>query len=99
MKLDLQQHDTGTVLPIKALPGSSKNELRGIHDGRLKVCVTQIAEKGKANKAIIRFIASILDLPRGDVSIVSGHSSNEKQLLLKNINPQDVTSQLSNFLN
>ena len=41
----------GTQLGIKALPGSRRNGITGVHDGLLKVAVTQVAEKGKANAA------------------------------------------------
>ena len=79
------------------MPGARKNELRGVHDGRLKVCVTQVAEKGKANKAITRFVADLLDLPRGDVLIMSGATASEKQLLLRNIKPNEVRPRLANY--
>lgn len=98
MSLDLRKHDEGTLLPVKAMPGARKNELRGIHDGRLKVCVTQVAEKGKANKAITQFIAKLLDLPRGDILVVSGQTSSEKQILLRNIKLEDVKHRLSNLI-
>ncbi len=53
--IDLQPHAEGVILPVRAQPGSRRNELRGEQDGMLKVCVTQSPEKGKANKALGRY--------------------------------------------
>ena len=52
--LALEPHPDGTILPVRAQPGARRNEIRGVQDGMLKVCVTQSPEKGKANKAIVR---------------------------------------------
>ena len=48
----LEPHAAGTILPVRAQPGARRNEIRGEQDGMLKVSVTQVAEKGKANKLI-----------------------------------------------
>ena len=46
----IEPHAEGAVVPIKALPGSRQNGVRGEHAGELKVSVTQVAEKGKATR-------------------------------------------------
>ncbi len=53
----LEPHPDGTILPVRAQPGARRNEIRGVQDGMLKVCVTQSPEKGKANKAVIELLA------------------------------------------
>jgi hypothetical protein len=60
--ISLEPHPDGVILPVRAQPGSRKNELRGEHEGMLKVCVTQAPEKGKANKAVAEFLAKSLGL-------------------------------------
>ena len=47
--IELTEHSEGVVLPVRAQAGASKNGIRGEQNGMLKVSVTQIAEKGKAN--------------------------------------------------
>jgi uncharacterized protein YggU (UPF0235/DUF167 family) len=42
----LETHPEGVILPVRAQPGSRKNELKGEQAGALKVAVTQVAEKG-----------------------------------------------------
>ena len=54
--ISLESHADGTILPVRAQPGARRNEIRGVQDGTLKVCVTQSPEKGKANKAVIELL-------------------------------------------
>lgn len=77
-ELDLQEVDSDVLLPVKAQPGSRKNELRGVNAGRLKVCVTQIAEKGKANKAIIKFLSKSLGISASRVQLIQGELTSQK---------------------
>lgn len=60
--INLVQTDEGIVLPVKAHAGARKNGITGEHAGALKVSVTQAPEKGKANKALAKVIASDLGL-------------------------------------
>lgn len=90
MDLKLRETDEGVVMAVKASPGSRKNEIRGVIDGQLKVCVTVAAEKGKANKAIVSFLAKQLKLAKSDVEIVAGHSSSSKKLLCRGISAKQI---------
>ena len=60
--IELTEHPEGVVLPVRAQAGASKNGIRGEQNGMLKVSVTQVAEKGKANKALAETIAKGLGL-------------------------------------
>ncbi|MBC8378073.1 MAG: DUF167 domain-containing protein, partial [Planctomycetes bacterium] len=44
-------------LTVKVVPGSSRTEIAGTLDGMLKIRVAAPPEKGKANKALLAFIA------------------------------------------
>ena len=50
------------VLAVRAFPGAKRNEIRTVSDDFLKVSVTQIPEKGKANEAIRKQIIKSLNL-------------------------------------
>ena len=53
MQIHFRTTESGVEFPVKASPGSRKNEIRGVINGALKGSVTAPAEKGKANAAII----------------------------------------------
>ncbi|PIP03544.1 MAG: hypothetical protein COW18_01810 [Zetaproteobacteria bacterium CG12_big_fil_rev_8_21_14_0_65_54_13] len=72
----------GLYLNIHAQPGARKPQLRGMHGDAVKIAVAEAAQDGKANEAIIRFVASALDLARADVEVASGHTSRRKRLFL-----------------
>ena len=75
----------GIVLAVRALPGSKKNEVRGIQDGALKVCVTQAPEKGRANKAIRKQLAESLNLRASQIELISGETDSRKKFLLRDV--------------
>ncbi len=77
----------GSVVPLLVTAGSSRNALQGEHDGRVKVCVTALAEKGKANVAACELLAHKLGIKPSQVSILSGHTSRRKEVLVERVPP------------
>lgn len=75
----------GVVLPVQAQPGARRNGLVGLHGGRLKVAVTQVAEKGKANQALARLIADELGLSKSQVSLIAGEAAARKEFLIAGV--------------
>ncbi|MDX8413887.1 MAG: DUF167 domain-containing protein [Mariprofundales bacterium] len=73
----------GLYLRVHAQPGARKIGVRGLHGDAVKIAVREVAESGKANKAIALFVAKALGLARCDVTVVSGHTSRAKRLLLR----------------
>jgi hypothetical protein len=65
-------------LRIKAIPSSSKDCIAGWLEDTLKVKVKAPAEKGKANKAIIKVLEKALNLPKGSIHISNGTTSSRK---------------------
>jgi uncharacterized protein (TIGR00251 family) len=69
----------GTLLSLRVTPRASKNELVGVmSDGTVKVRLTAPPLEGKANAALLKFLAKILDIPISRLEIVSGSSAREK---------------------
>jgi len=81
--LEITETELGLVLKIKVIPGSKSNQIRGQHDRRLKIAVTAAAEKGKANRAVVNFLAQKLGVSRSQLEILSGHTDSLKSLLVK----------------
>ena len=91
----LEERPEGIVLPVRAQPGSRKNEIRGEHEGALKVSVTQVAEKGKANDAICALLAKSLKLSKSQVRLISGETSRQKRFLVDGIGREELESRLA----
>lgn len=89
-ELELKPVGDGTEIAIKGMPGSRRPGLRGIRDGALRVGVTQVAEKGKANVAILETLADALGIRAGRIRIVSGATSSQKRVRIEGLPPHDL---------
>lgn len=96
--IDLQPHQAGVVLPVRALPGAKKNEIRGEQDGALKVSVTAAPEDGKANKAILDLLAKRLKLRKSQLELLSGQTSRQKRVLIGDIELDELQEKLAALL-
>ena len=72
--------DTKTIIRVRVLPRTSKNQIVGVDGGVFKVKLTAPPVEGKANKALVSFLAKKLGLPKRDIEIVSGEHSREKSI-------------------
>ena len=93
--IELETRSEGVYLPVKAQPGAGRNELRGVQDGALKVCVTEVAEKGKANKAIVEFLSKSLKLRKSQISLASGELASQKKFLVTEIEESELRDKLA----
>ncbi|GHV68658.1 hypothetical protein AGMMS49928_08730 [Spirochaetia bacterium] len=69
-------------LDIKAVPGTSKSEIAGVKDGRLRIRIAAAPVDGKANAALISFLAKLLGCARGEITLLRGEKSRLKTLAL-----------------
>jgi hypothetical protein len=96
--IDLEPHAEGSILPVRAHPGARRNEIRGEHDGALRVAVTQAPEKGKANKAIAELLAKELAVRKSQVELVSGETAGQKRFLVRGLGPDELSARLASVL-
>jgi hypothetical protein len=84
----------GVLLPVRAVPRASKNEIQGVHGDALKVRLQAPPVEGKANQALIRFLSEALDIPRSQLSIASGETGRNKAVLITGMTRDAVISRL-----
>ena len=72
----------GWLIAVHAQPGAKKSAVAGLHGTALKIRVAAPPVEGKANEALVAFVAASLGLPKRAVSIVKGESSREKLVLV-----------------
>jgi uncharacterized protein (TIGR00251 family) len=93
--IDLREHQGGLVLPVRAQPGASRAGIRGEHGGALKVAVTQVAEKGKANDALVDVLAVGLALQRSQIELLSGATQRDKKFLIRGIWREELAERIA----
>ena len=78
--IDIRQEPDAVLLPVKVVAGASRTRCLGELEGRAKIAVASPAEKGRANKALIAFLAQQLGMPRKALAIDSGTTSPLKMI-------------------
>lgn len=73
----------GVRLAVQVTPNAKKTEVVGVLDGALKVKLQAQPIEGKANEALVRWLAGVLSVPRGAVAITHGLTSKRKLIEVK----------------
>jgi uncharacterized protein (TIGR00251 family) len=82
-----------TRLRLRVSPGARTKSINRHVDG-WKVRVAAVPERGKANDALIEFLAQRLELPQESIELVSGHSSRDKIVELTGIERAEAERRL-----
>jgi uncharacterized protein YggU (UPF0235/DUF167 family) len=82
-------------LPVKVVPGASRDAIAGWLGDALKVRVTAAPERGRANAAACALIARALSLPRANVRIVAGDATARKLVEIEGLAEADVRERLA----
>lgn len=75
--------NTHVIITVHVKPRSRKNSVEWVDDETAKISVTAIAEKGKANDAVIEVLAEDLDIAKSRIEIVRGKTTRIKQVEIK----------------
>ena len=68
------------ILDLHVQPGAKRSEFACEHGGRMKLRLAAPAVEGKANEALVEFLAGYFGVPRRSVRIVSGLKSRQKRV-------------------
>jgi uncharacterized protein len=68
---------------VHAQPGAKSTRIDGLHGDALKVRVAAPALEGRANDALVEFLAEVFAVPRRDVRLASGRRSREKRFEIR----------------
>jgi uncharacterized protein (TIGR00251 family) len=81
----------GVTLAVRAQPGAKKTAIAGVYGegatAQLKIAVQAPPLEGRANEALIAFLAQSFGLPKNAVRLISGELSRSKVFLLKEMTP------------
>jgi uncharacterized protein (TIGR00251 family) len=82
------------LLRVRVTPRAGRDALAGWQDGVLHVRLAAPPVEGRANAALVRFLASALRIPSRDVRLVAGERAREKRLLITGISEAEVRTRL-----
>jgi uncharacterized protein (TIGR00251 family) len=73
------------ILDLYVQPGAKRSEFAGRHGERVKLRLAAPPVEGKANAALIEFLAEYFGVPRRNVTIVSGLKSRSKRVAIEGV--------------
>lgn len=71
------------ILDLHVQPGASRSEFAGEHGGRIKVRLAAPPVEGRANEALVEFLADYFEVPRRNVRITAGLKSRRKRVVVE----------------
>lgn len=90
----IRQDGDDAILRIRVQPRASRDEIAGPLGDELKIRLQAPPVDGKANKALLRFLAKQLGIGAGRLSIDSGASSRSKRLRIVGCPADDAVRRL-----
>lgn len=91
----LQVHGEDLRIEVLVAPRASRTRIMGVHDNRLKIQLAAPPVDGKANDALVRFLADTLGIARAQVEIIGGATSRRKTVRLARVSAQLAVLKLS----
>jgi uncharacterized protein len=81
----------GAALAVRVTPRSSKNEISEVlSDGTVKVRLTAPPVEGRANAALVAFLAEVIGVPASTIEIVAGETGRDKLVSILDMDPATV---------
>ena len=82
------------ILRVHVIPNAMSDCVVGEHGGAVKIKLRAAAVEGKANAALIRFLAEQMELPRHAIVLQRGHKSRDKLIRVDGLSQEDVRRRL-----
>ena len=82
------------ILRVQVVPNARTDSVVGDHGCALKIKLRAPAAEGKANAALIRFLAQQLKLPRHAIVLQRGERSRNKLIRVDGLSQQDLRRRL-----
>ncbi len=86
--------DLRQLLEIRVHPGASRERVAGLSGDLVKIEIAAPAAEGKANQALIKFLARSLGVGRGTISLVRGEKSRTKLIRVAGFSPAEIRRRL-----
>jgi uncharacterized protein len=91
----------GVTLAVRAQPGAKKTTIIGLYgegsSAQLKIAVKAPPIEGRANSALLEFLAERFGIPKNSVELMTGELSRSKVFLLRGVTLQQVQELLESI--
>lgn len=90
----LRADGPNVILSLHVQPGAKKTEVAGPHGDALKIRLAAPPVDGKANAALLAFVAAKVGVGRTAVELVSGQTSRAKRVRIAAATPEAIRAAL-----
>ncbi len=73
-----RESNGAVTFAVKVIPRASKNQIVGIEGDAIKIRLNAPPVEGKANDALMEFLADVLQVARAQIGIVTGQTARRK---------------------
>ena len=85
----LRENPSGVTLAVRAQPGAKKTAITSVYGegaaAQLKIAVHAPPLEGRANAALVAFLAETFSIPKSAVELTTGELSRSKVFLLRGV--------------
>ncbi|MPZ89166.1 MAG: hypothetical protein GEU81_14080, partial [Nitriliruptorales bacterium] len=87
--------DGGTLLSVRLVPRASRSQIAGVHDGAVRIRVAAPPVEGRANAALLDYLAGLLGLRPRDLDVAVGERSRTKTVWIGALDSAAVARRLA----
>src|SRR5215510_5333258 len=93
--LEIGERSGSVIFSVRVQPRASREEVVGESDGALKIRLQAPAIEGRANDALIDYLAELLKRPKSAVSILSGERGRTKRIAVSGVTRDEILGLLA----
>jgi uncharacterized protein (TIGR00251 family) len=93
-EFEITDAEKGAAFAVHVVPRASRNEVAGRMGDAIKIRLTAPPVEGKANQALVAFLAQELGVRKSQVEIVAGKTSQNKVICVLGLSPVEVEEKL-----
>ena len=94
----LSSHLDSVYLPVRVIPRAGRSAVAGVRQDALLIRIASAPVDGAANEELLAFIATLLDIPKRQISLASGERSRTKRVAITGLTIDQVGAKLSAIL-
>jgi uncharacterized protein (TIGR00251 family) len=91
----LKESAAGLIFAVKVHPRARRNAIAGTVGEALKVSLTAPPVEGRANQAVVEFIADWFEIAPSQVTIASGETSRNKLIRVTGVTARQLRQKLA----
>ncbi len=88
--IEIKEHKDGVTIECYVTPKAGRSRIKGERNGALAVALAAPPVEGRANEALIEFMAHILGIPKSHISILRGETGRTKLIFIKGLSKEKV---------